>query len=82
VLAQGHQRKQADDAGDDQAGFQDAGGDKAERGAFVLPLDYRVQRDGGADAGRATITSRKPPASTAVWPPEPMIQSRWFFTGP
>jgi hypothetical protein len=31
---------------------------------------------------RATITSRKPPASTAVWEPELRIQSRWFFTGP
>ena len=52
VLPQGHQRQQADDAGEDHAGFQDAGGDKAQRGAFVLPFDHRVQRDGGADAGQ------------------------------
>ena len=52
VLAQGHQRQQADDAGQDHGGFKDAGGDKAERDAFVLPLDHRVQRDGGADAGQ------------------------------
>ena len=51
-LPQGHQRQQADDAGEDHAAFQDAGGDKAERDAFVLPLDHRVQRDGGADAGQ------------------------------
>ena len=31
---------------------------------------------------RATITSRKPPASTPVWEPELRIQSRWCFTGP
>ena len=52
VVPQGHQREQADDAGEDHAAFNDAGGDEAERGAFVLPLDYRVQRDGGADAGQ------------------------------
>ena len=40
------------DAGEDHGGFQDAGGDEAERDAFVLPLDHRVQRDGGADAGQ------------------------------
>ena len=52
VLPQGHQRQQADDTGEDHGGFQDAGGDKPEREAFVLPLDHRVQRDGGADAGQ------------------------------
>jgi len=51
VLPQGHQRQQADDAGEDQASFQDAGGGKAQRGALVLPLEDRVQGDGGADAG-------------------------------
>jgi hypothetical protein len=40
VLPQGHQRKQADDAGEDHGGFKDASGDKAKRDAFVLPLDY------------------------------------------
>ena len=52
ILSQGHQRKQADDTGEDHGGFKDAGGDKAKREAFVLPLDHRVQRDGGADAGQ------------------------------
>jgi|SRR6202035_5668325 len=33
------------------AGFQDPGADEAERDPFVLPLDNRVQRPGGADAG-------------------------------
>ena len=46
------QRKQADGAGEDHGGFKDAGGGKAKRGAFVLPLEDRVQRDGGADAGQ------------------------------
>jgi hypothetical protein len=52
VLPQGHQRKQADDTGEDHGGFKDAGGDEAKREAFVLPLDHRVQRDGRADAGQ------------------------------
>jgi hypothetical protein len=33
------------------ADFQDSGADEAERDPFVLPLDHRVQRHGGADAG-------------------------------
>ena len=32
--------------------LQDASGDEAQRDAFVLPLDHRVQRDGRADAGQ------------------------------
>src|SRR5689334_14912002 len=52
VVPQGHQREQAEYAGEDHGGFEEAGGDEAEREAFVLPLDHRVQRDGGADAGQ------------------------------
>jgi hypothetical protein len=51
VVSQGHQRQEADDTGEDHDGLNDAGGDKAKREAFVLPLDHRVERDGGADAG-------------------------------
>jgi hypothetical protein len=48
---QGHEREDARDTGEEHGGFKGAGGDEAERHAFVLPLDHRVQRDGGADAG-------------------------------
>ncbi len=50
-LPQGHDRQEADDASEDGGGFQDARADEAQRDPFVLPLDHRVQRDGGADAG-------------------------------
>ena len=50
-LSQGHDRQEDEDAGEDAAGFQGAGGDEAQRDPFVLPLDHRVERDGGADAG-------------------------------
>jgi len=51
-VSQGHQREQADDTGEDHAAFKEAGCDEAERDAFVLPLEDRVQRDSGADAGQ------------------------------
>ena len=50
-LPQGHHRQEGDDAGEDGGGFQGPHGDEAQRDPFVLPLDHRVQRDGGADAG-------------------------------
>ena len=34
------------------ARFQDSRADEAQRGRFVLPLEHRVQHDGGADAGK------------------------------
>ena len=52
VLPQGHYRKEADDADDDDGGFKDASGDIAKGEAFVLPLEDRKQRDRGADNGR------------------------------
>ena len=51
-LPQGHHRQQADDAGKDGGGFQSSGADEAQRGCFVLSLHNRVERDGGADAGK------------------------------
>jgi hypothetical protein len=56
VLPQGHQRQEADDAGDDHDGLDDAGGDEAEGGAFVLPPDHRVERDGGAAVDGLSFT--------------------------
>ena len=52
VLAQGHDRQETDHADHDDGGFEHPGGDKAERGRFVLPPDHREQRHGGADAGQ------------------------------
>src|SRR5438067_4624911 len=49
-LPQGHDRHKEHDAGEDGAGFQNAGGNQAQRGRFVLLLEHREQHDGGADA--------------------------------
>jgi hypothetical protein len=51
LLPQGHDRKEADDADGDDGGFKDTNGDVAKGDCFVLPLDDREQRDGGADTG-------------------------------
>src|SRR2546421_3601893 len=40
-------------ADEDGAGFQNSGGDEAQRGRFVLLLEHREQHDGGADAGES-----------------------------
>jgi hypothetical protein len=50
-LPQGHDRHQDHDACDDGGGFQDTHANEAQRDPFVLPLDHRLEHDGGADAG-------------------------------
>src|SRR2546427_3268839 len=50
-LSQAHDRQHAHDASEEAAGLQSSGADEAHRDPFVLPLEHRVQRDGGADAG-------------------------------
>src|SRR6185312_5481940 len=50
-LPQAHDRQKEHHAGEDGARFQNAGGDQAQRGRFVLLLEHREQYDGGADAG-------------------------------
>ena len=50
-LPQGHDRQEAATPAKMRGGFQDPRADEAQRDPFVLPLDHRVQRDGGADAG-------------------------------
>ena len=72
-LPQGHERKEAHDADEDDGGFEDPGGDEAERHAFVLPLDHREQRDGGADAGEGDDDLEEAPQRTAVSAPEPTM---------
>src|SRR6266581_787969 len=52
-LPQGHDRQKERHADEDGAGFQNAGGNEAQRGRFVLPLEHREQHDGGADAGES-----------------------------
>src|SRR6266516_62502 len=49
-LPQGHDRHNERHAEEDGAGFQNSGGDEAQRGRFVLPLEHREQHDSGADA--------------------------------
>src|SRR5437763_16806165 len=49
-LPQGHDRHKERHADEDGAGFQNAGGNEAQRGRFVLLLEHREQHDGGADA--------------------------------
>ncbi len=50
-LPQGHDRQEERHADEDGTGFQNPGGNEAQRGPFILPLEYREQHDGGADAG-------------------------------
>ena len=52
-LPQGHNRHKERHADEDGAGFQNSGGDEAQRGRFVLLLEHREQHDGGADAGES-----------------------------
>src|SRR6202049_411642 len=49
-LPQGHDRHKERHADEEGAGFQNSGGDEAQRGRFVLLLEHREQHDGGADA--------------------------------
>src|SRR5579863_1497377 len=49
-LPQGHDRHKECYTDEDGAGFQNSGGDEAQRGRFVLLLEHREQHDGGADA--------------------------------
>jgi hypothetical protein len=49
-LPQAHDRQEARDASEDAGGFHGSRADEAQRDPFVLPLEHRVQRDGGADA--------------------------------
>ena len=81
-VTQGHQREQAEHAGEDHGGFQEASGDKAERDAFVLPLDHRVQRDGGADAGQRDDHLEEGPDEYACVAAGGQDPCRWIFTGP
>jgi hypothetical protein len=39
VLAQGHDRQEAEDADDDDGRFQDTSGDISKRDGFILPFD-------------------------------------------
>src|SRR5579864_3056332 len=52
-LPQGHDRYKEHHADEDGAGFQNAGGNQAQRGRFVLLLEHREQHDGGANAGES-----------------------------
>jgi hypothetical protein len=51
VLAQGHDREQTDDADRDERGLDNAHGHIAERQAFALAPEDRVERHCRADAG-------------------------------
>jgi hypothetical protein len=51
LLAQRHDCKEAEDADGDEDAFHNTRRDVAENEDFVLPLEDRVQHDGGADVG-------------------------------
>jgi hypothetical protein len=51
-LPQSHHGQQGYDADEDGGGFQDPRADEAHCDPLVLPLDDRVQDDGGADASQ------------------------------
>src|SRR5512141_2481168 len=46
-LPQDHDRPEERHADEDGGGFQNPGGSEAQRGRFILLLEYREQRDGG-----------------------------------
>src|SRR5881275_3212209 len=52
-LPQGHDRHKEHHADEDGGGFQNSGGNQAQRGRFVLLLEHREQHDGGADASES-----------------------------
>src|SRR5947209_9923124 len=52
-LPQGHDRQKERHADEDGAGFQNAGGNQAQRGRFVLLLEHWEQHNGGADASES-----------------------------
>src|SRR5438876_1331606 len=52
-LPQGHDRHKERHADEDGAGFQNSGGNQAQRSRFVLLLEHREQHDGGADASES-----------------------------
>ena len=51
LLAQGHDRQEAEDADRDDGRFHDPRGDIAKGDDVVLPLEERIEHDGGADIG-------------------------------
>jgi hypothetical protein len=51
-LPQRHHRQEADDADDNDRGFQGAQADVTKGDAFILPPDDRKQRDGSTDDGK------------------------------
>src|SRR5215216_7602266 len=51
LLAQGHDRKEAEEAHGDEDAFHNTSRDIAENEDFVLPPEDREQHDGGADVG-------------------------------
>jgi hypothetical protein len=51
LLAQRHDRKEAEEADGDEDAFNDTSGDVSKGEDFVLPPDDRKQHDGGADVG-------------------------------
>jgi hypothetical protein len=51
VLAQGHDRQDADDADRDEPALDEAGGDVADRELLVVAPEERERQDGGADVG-------------------------------
>ena len=51
LLAQRHDRKEAEDADGDEGAFDDTSRDVAKGEDFVHPLDDGIEHDGGADVG-------------------------------
>jgi hypothetical protein len=51
VLAQRHDRQDADDADRDEPALDEAGGDVADRELLVVAPEERERQDGGADVG-------------------------------
>jgi hypothetical protein len=59
-LPQAHDGQETRDASEDAGGFQDSRADKTHGGPLVLPLEHRVQRNGGADAREGQSVAGSP----------------------
>ena len=82
-LLQGHDREEADDPDDDDAGFEERERDEPERDAFVLALEHREQRDAGPDDGEARRSARgRRPRARRVSLPELTMKPGSLSTGP
>ena len=82
VLAQAHDRQEAEDADGNHRAFHDPRGDIAQGDNVVLPLDERIEHDCGPDIGDDNDhfqerTQRHPHVITGTDDVGGVIEQRW-----